>query len=98
MREKPIVALFEDNGCERGEPKPKVSKYTLQRKLEAAEAEIEQAQAALAHIDATLADPDLFTRDRARGESLLKERAHAATALANAEAVWLEASEALEGA
>lgn len=81
----------------RREAKPKSSKYTLQRKLEAAEAEIEQAQAALAHIDATLADPELFTRDRARAESLLKERAHAATALARAEASWLEASEALEG-
>jgi hypothetical protein len=47
--------------------KPKASKYTLQRKLEAAEAEIEQAQAALADIGAALADPALFTRDRARG-------------------------------
>jgi ATP-binding cassette subfamily F protein 3 len=79
------------------ESKPKASKYTLQRKLEAAEAEIEQAQAALAHIDAALADPELFARDRARGETLLKERAHAATALARAEAAWLEANEALEG-
>src|SRR5215470_14725991 len=35
----------------RVESKPKTSKYTLQRKLEAAEAEIAQAQAALAHID-----------------------------------------------
>lgn len=80
------------------EVKPKVSKYTLQRKLEAAEAEIQQAQAALAKIDAALADPELFTRDQKRGESLLKERSHAATGLAKAEAAWLEASEALEGA
>jgi ATP-binding cassette subfamily F protein 3 len=79
------------------ESKPKHSKYTLQRKLEAAEKEIEQANQALARIDMALADPDLFNRDRARGESLLKERAHAATALARAEAAWLEASEALEG-
>lgn len=78
-------------------PKPKSSKYTLQRRLEAAETEIEQAQAALARIDAALADPELFNRDRARGESLLKERAHAAIALARAEAAWLEASEAVEG-
>jgi ATP-binding cassette subfamily F protein 3 len=78
--------------------KPKASKYTLQRKLEAAETEMEQAQAAIARIDAALADPELFNRDQKRGESLLKERAHAATALAKAEAVWLEANEALEGA
>jgi ATP-binding cassette subfamily F protein 3 len=78
--------------------KQKHAKYTLQRKLEAAEAEIEQAQTALAQIDAALADPDVFNRDRGRGESLLKERASAATALARAEATWLEASEALERA
>ena len=78
-------------------PKPKHSKYTLQRKLEAAEKEIEQANDALARIDAALADPELFTRDRARGELLLKERAHAATALARAEAAWLEASEGWRG-
>jgi ATP-binding cassette subfamily F protein 3 len=75
----------------------KSSKYTLQRRLEAAETEIEQAQTALARIDAALADPELFNRDRARGESLLKERAQVATALARAEAAWLEASEGLEG-
>jgi ATP-binding cassette, subfamily F, member 3 len=73
-------------------PKPKASRYTLQRKVEAAETEMEQAQAALARIDAALADPDLFTRDQKRGESLLKERSHAAIALAKAEAAWLEAS------
>jgi ATP-binding cassette subfamily F protein 3 len=83
---------------DRAERSPKASKYTWQRKFESAEKEIEQAQAALARIDAALADPDLFSRDRTRGESLLKERAHAATALARAEAAWLEASEALESA
>jgi ATP-binding cassette subfamily F protein 3 len=91
--EKPVAALVAH-----AEPKPKASKYTLTRKLEAAETEMEQAQAALARIDAALADPELFTRDQKRGESLLKERAHAATALARAEAAWLEANEALEGA
>lgn len=83
--------------AERAEAKPRQSKYTTQRKLESAETEMEQAQAALARIDAALADPDLFNRDRARGESLLKERAHAAMALAKAEAAWLEASEGMEG-
>lgn len=83
---------------ERDDIKPKQSKYTLQRKLEVTETEIEQAQAAIARIDAALADPELFARDPKRGESLLKERAHAATALARAEAAWLEASERLEAA
>src|SRR5690606_1006294 len=82
---------------EQAAPKAKTSKYTLQRKLESAETEMEQAQTALARIDAALADPDVFTRDHARAEMLMKERAHAATALVKAEAAWLEASEALEG-
>jgi ATP-binding cassette subfamily F protein 3 len=82
----------------RAEAKPKLSKYTLQRRKEAAEAEMEQAQAAIAHIDAALADPGTFARDPARGALLSKERADAAAALERAEAAWLEASEALERA
>ncbi len=59
---------------------------------------MEQAQAALAHIDAALADPDLFARDPERGALLSRERADVAEALARAEAAWLEASEAVEEA
>ena len=83
---------------ERTEAKPKHSKYTLQRRMEAAEAEMAQAQETLAHIDAALADPEIFTRDARRAALLGKERADAAAALVRAEAAWLEASEALEGA
>src|SRR5262245_19817181 len=82
--------------AKQADAKPKASKYTLQRRLEAAEAEMEQAQAALDRIDRELADGGLFTRDQKRGESLLKERADAQSALAAAEAAWLEASEKLE--
>jgi len=77
--------------------KPKSSKYTLQRKLEAAEAEMEQAQAAITHVDAALADPELFAREPARAQALINERADAVAGLARAEAAWLEASEELEG-
>jgi ATP-binding cassette subfamily F protein 3 len=83
----------------KGEPaKPKTSAYTLKQRVAAAEAEIDQAQAALAHIDAALSDPDLFTQDAARGQLLLKERADVAAALERAEAAWMETSEALEKA
>ncbi|MEQ1707946.1 MAG: ABC-F family ATP-binding cassette domain-containing protein [Terricaulis sp.] len=76
-------------------PKPKASTYTLKQRLNAAESEMEQAQHALARIDAALADPALFTRDPARGASLSRERADAMSALERAEAAWIEASEAL---
>jgi ATP-binding cassette subfamily F protein 3 len=78
-------------------PKPKSSTYTLKQRLIAAESEMEQAQHALARIDAALADPELFTRDPARGASLSRERAEAVSALEHAEAAWMAASEALEG-
>ncbi len=78
-------------------PKPKASAYTLKQRLNAAESEMEQAQHALARIDAALADPELFTRDPARGASLSRERAEAVSALERAEASWMAASEALEG-
>jgi ATP-binding cassette subfamily F protein 3 len=83
---------------ERTEAKPKHSKYTLQRRMEAAEAEMAQAQETIAHVDAALADPEIFTRDAKRAALLGKERADAAAALTRAEAAWLEASEALERA
>jgi ATP-binding cassette subfamily F protein 3 len=70
----------------------------LQRRTEAAEAEMAQAQETIAHVDAALADPEIFTRDAKRAALLGKERADAAAALTRAEAAWLEASEALERA
>ncbi len=77
--------------------RPAISKFTLQRRVTAAEAEMEQALEALARIDEVLADPGLFARDPARGASLSRERADAATALERAEAAWLAAIEAIEG-
>ncbi|MBI1188025.1 MAG: ATP-binding cassette domain-containing protein [Alphaproteobacteria bacterium] len=77
--------------------KPKTSKFTLQQRLAAAEKGLEQAQAALAALDAQLAAPDLFARDHERAASIARDRASAADELAAAEEAWLEASEALEG-
>lgn len=77
--------------------KPATSAYTLKQRIAAAEAEMEQAQATIARVDTALADPNLYTRDPARAASLSRERADAAAALASAEVVWLEVSEALSG-
>jgi ATP-binding cassette subfamily F protein 3 len=85
------------SGDRRDATRPAISKFTLQRRVTAAEAEMEQALEALARIDEVLADPGLFTRDPGRGASLSRERADAATALERAEAAWLAAIEAIEG-
>ncbi len=82
-------------GAAKAAGKPKASAYTLKQRLAASEAEIEQAQAAIAKIDAALADGALFARDPARAASLSRERVDAAQALEHADAAWLETSEAL---
>ncbi len=76
---------------------PSISAYALKQRLAAAEAEMEQAQAAIARVDAALADPELYANDPTRAASLSRERAGAAAALESAEAAWLAASDALSG-
>ncbi|MES1200213.1 MAG: ABC-F family ATP-binding cassette domain-containing protein [Pseudomonadota bacterium] len=74
----------------------KVSAFTLKQRLAGAEKALEDAQRALAAIDAELADPNLFARDAKRAAALGKQRTDAAAKLERAEAAWLEASEALD--
>ena len=76
-------------------PPAKKSTFTLNQRLAEADKALERAQAALAKIDAELADPNLFSRDPARGAKLGEARAEAAAQLEQAEAAWLEASAAL---
>ena len=70
----------------------------LKRATEAVETRMDALSAKLAELDATLADPALFTRDAARAVKLGKARAEAADALAAAEGEWMEAAEAYEAA
>jgi len=77
-------------------PKPKQSLSNLKRAKDRAEQDIAQLTAALNRLDDALADPGLYTKGPHEAERLTAERAQTAAKLEEAEAVWLEASEALE--
>jgi ATP-binding cassette subfamily F protein 3 len=74
----------------------KVPTGPARRRAEAAEAALARATEALARIDQSLSDPELFARDPARGARLTRERDAAQSAVEAAELEWMEAHEAYE--
>lgn len=70
----------------------------LRKKIQKAEADIEQFNKQLAKLDKTLSDGELFLKDPARAAELSKTRAQVVEAIAKAEEEWLAASSALETA
>ncbi|WP_436641365.1 ABC-F family ATP-binding cassette domain-containing protein [Microbaculum sp. FT89] len=70
----------------------------LRNRQKSAEKRMETLQSKIADLDGRLADPDLFTKDPAKGADLSRERARTVEALAAAEEDWLDAGAALEGA
>ncbi|MGN6516174.1 MAG: ABC-F family ATP-binding cassette domain-containing protein [Rhizomicrobium sp.] len=96
----------------REEPAPKVSKEDARReaaekrkalkplkeKVEIAESQIAELNREIAKYDKSLADPLLFTQDRAKAASVSKKRAEAQRKLDAAEARWLAANEEYESA
>ncbi len=70
----------------------------LKKIVQATEKRMEQLTAAIARLDANLADPELYLRDAAKAKTLTMERGLQAKALAAAEEEWLAATEAFEAA
>lgn len=70
----------------------------LKKTVTKAEAEIENFGKRIAAIEAQLADAALYTQQPAKAQALAKERGDLMRAKENAEARWLEASEAYEQA
>ncbi|HWA90180.1 MAG TPA: ABC-F family ATP-binding cassette domain-containing protein [Rhizomicrobium sp.] len=70
----------------------------LKEKVEIAEGQIAELNKEIAKYDKTLADPLLFTQDRAKATAVSKKRAEAQRKLEAAEARWLAASEEYEAA
>ncbi|MBV5264185.1 ABC-F family ATP-binding cassette domain-containing protein [Pinisolibacter aquiterrae] len=64
----------------------------LRKRIKDAESRIEKLQKEIARLDGDLADPDLFTRDAAKGTRLMKTRSDAERALAETEDLWLTLS------
>jgi ATP-binding cassette, subfamily F, member 3 len=70
----------------------------LKEKVEIAEHQIAELGKEIAKYDKTLADPLLFTQDRAKAASVSKKRAEAQRKLEAAEARWLAVNEEYENA
>src|SRR5262245_3938278 len=70
----------------------------LRKSVTKAEAEIERLSNKIAVIDSALADGTLYAGDAARAQVLARERGELIRAREDAEAAWLEASEAYEAA
>ena len=78
-------------------PKPRAKlTYKDQRDLDRLPDEIDRLGAAIARDEAAIADPDLFARDPARFDTLLKAIASAREARDAAETRWLELAELAE--
>ena len=96
----------------REEPAPKITKEEARReaaerrkalkplkeKVELAEHQIAELNKEIAKYDKTLADPLLFSRDRAKAAAVSKKRAEAQRKLEAAEARWLAVNEDYESA
>jgi ATP-binding cassette subfamily F protein 3 len=70
----------------------------LRKSVTKAEAEIERLSKNIAVIESALADGTLYAGDAARAQALARERGELIRAREDAEAAWLEASEAYEAA
>ncbi|MBD3759803.1 ATP-binding cassette domain-containing protein [Sphingomonadaceae bacterium G21617-S1] len=81
-----------------GAPKAKTKlSYKDQRDLDLLPAEIEKLEAAIARDEAALADPDLYAKNPARFDSLMKAIEAARAKKEAAELRWLELAEMAEG-
>jgi ATP-binding cassette subfamily F protein 3 len=75
-----------------------VASGPLRRRLDAAEAELARESAALAEIESALSDPSLYINRAGEIVRLTERRDRLSDRVRRAEAAWLEAAEAYEGA
>lgn len=70
----------------------------LRQQVQASERKLQALQAELAEIESRLADPLLYQQSATQAATLNRRRSEVGSAIASAEAAWLEAAEALENA
>jgi ATP-binding cassette subfamily F protein 3 len=83
---------------EAAQPKPRRDAGRARRMLTAAEEKVEKFTSLLARIDAALADPEAFSRNREEAARLAQQREELVKALASAEEQWLELASEVEDA
>jgi ATP-binding cassette subfamily F protein 3 len=70
----------------------------LKREVDKAERALEAAQAKLADLDQSLANPDIYANDTQTAQALMQERGRIAKRIEELEDAWLTASETYENA
>jgi len=64
--------------------------------MQAAEKSVEKLNGEIAKLDQLLADPELYVKDAAKAQRAAQERGQLAKRLAEAEDIWLAATEEYE--
>ncbi|MBU2531458.1 MAG: ABC-F family ATP-binding cassette domain-containing protein [Alphaproteobacteria bacterium] len=93
----------DDSGESRAEQRRKAAEQRallapLRKLMQQAEQAVEKTQAKIARLDATLADPEIYTRETAKAQQLMRERGSLAKELEELETNWLQAADAYETA
>jgi len=96
-REEPLPKITKEEARREAAERRKALK-PLKEKVELAEHQIAELNKEIAKYDKTLADPLLFSRDRAKAAAVSKKRAEAQRKLDAAEARWLAVNEDYESA
>jgi ATP-binding cassette subfamily F protein 3 len=96
-REEPAPKLSKED-ARKAEAEKRRALKPLKEKVELAESQIADLNKEIAKYDKTLADPLLFTQDRAKATAVSKKRAEAQRKLEAAEARWLAVNEDYETA
>jgi ATP-binding cassette subfamily F protein 3 len=68
----------------------------LRKAMQAAEKSVEKLNGEIAKLDQLLADPELYVKDAAKAQRAAQERGQLAKRLAEAEDIWLAATEEYE--
>jgi len=95
---KPEAARVARVDARRAAADKRASLAPLKKAMQAAEKKVETLTVAIARLDARLADPEFYSRDAQSAQTTAIERGQLAKQLAEAEDIWLGASEAYEAA
>jgi ATP-binding cassette subfamily F protein 3 len=94
-RDEPVAKAKKDEVRRDAAEKRRMLK-PLKEKVEIAEHQIAELNKEIAKLDRALADPLIFTQDRAKAASVSKKRVEAQRKLEAAEARWIVANEEYE--
>lgn len=95
------VPVIEESGANRNEQRRNAADHRaliapLRKVMQKAEKAVEKVQAQMVLLDAQLADPDIYTKEAERAQSLIRERGELAKQMEKLELEWLDATSEYE--